>query len=416
MTSLLIFEPEATGHRSNYFNAFVGFARAHAEVGTVICAIGSELAERLAPEMRQALEAHDDRLRLRLLSPGEIASANRPGSKMVRDLTRWRMAIRIAHAETATALHFPLLDDVLIGAALMPATRLKISGIYFRPTMHFEERWKGASGYARQATKDLIVRRYLARPDTVAMLSYDAYFTSYAREHYRQGSKVHTLSEPIDAIKAEGQPVRARDPGQPVKFLMFGGLQRRKGVAELLMALAMLKPAYRPLAQFRICGEGEMSSLVRDRMPALREADIRIEFENAFLSEEDLEKRLSEADVFLAPYQRHIGSSGMVYSAAAYRRPIITQCSDLIGRQAKNYHLGESVDTANPAEIARAIERLTDQIRRGESDPLADYAGFIKGHGREAFARLVFEKSCSARTASSEVKKDEHCRHVQKKS
>jgi glycosyltransferase involved in cell wall biosynthesis len=288
------------------------------------------------------------------------------------------------------AIHFPLVDDVMLAAALRPSSEFAISGIYFRPTMHFPERWRGLKGRIRQTLKSVLVARFLARRDVACLMSFDPFFTDYAHGRYPGGAKVITLPEPVD-LSLPDIPGSAERGERPVTFILFGGLQRRKGIIELLDALPQIDSRLRSSCAFVFCGEGELSGVIAERMPALRAQGIRIEFENRFLPEAELNRRLAESDVFLAPYQGHIGSSGVLYLAAAHKKPIITQNSDLIGMQVRHFRLGAAVDTADPRQIAAAIERLTDEISSGNIRLEADFDGLVRGHGREAFARTIVE-------------------------
>jgi glycosyltransferase involved in cell wall biosynthesis len=384
---LLIFEPEEIGHRANYFNAFIRYAAAHLETGEVIYALSEKLFSRLEPNTLHELSASGGRLRVRLLTEPEIHLAERSLTEVRSNFNRWRLAIKIAAEEAAGRILFPLVDDVMKAAAIMPVTRFEISGIYFRPTTHFAEYWKGPVGLMRQAAKALLVKRFLDRGDTKSLSSFDPWFTDFAQSAYSHGAKVRSVPEPIDVPGAD-KPPRANGA---IRFLFFGALQERKGVAEFIGAFKYLNPAYRSKVEFSICGEGKLSSLIRQALPTIEAEGWKIKFEQGFLPEPVLMERLKAADAILAPYRDHIGSSGALYVAAGLRCPVITQETGLLGRQVAKYRLGEAIDTGNPEQIARAIERIADALSSNASNAGADYEGFSAGHGSDAFARAVYE-------------------------
>lgn len=385
----LVFATEAAGHWANYINTFVRYAVAHQETGSLTFAISDDLVHRLAPEVIDILQSPDRRIRLRLLTDHELASANNARFEVQRNFSRWRLALRIAEELDVSSILFPLVDDIMKAASVLPDSRLSISGIYFRPTMHFPESWRGLKAFLRQAGKAFFVKRYLRRRDTAALFTFDPYFTNHARRRYAKGDKVITIAEPIDMPRGNAPETAAEGQlRRQVNFLMFGGLQRRKGVRELLDALLEITPEYRDKIRVVICGEGELGSEIESCLPDIRRRGIQIEFEHRFLTEAELNARYLAADVFLAPYRDHIGSSGVLYVAASLHRPVIAQNSGLVGRQVVHHRLGEAVDTANPREIARSMERMVQRIvRREPSD--ADYDGFTSGHGCSAFAKAA---------------------------
>jgi glycosyltransferase involved in cell wall biosynthesis len=387
VTGLLFIDTEEGGHRANYFNCFIEYAASHPDAGKVIFAISQRLLERLEPRWRQCVEAGDGRLVLRRLTGPELARANQPGPEVRRNFARWKLAMAIAREMRATHIHFPLADDIMKAASVMPGTPYRISGIYFRPTTHFLENWRGVKGYLRQWGKRFFLKRFLARPDTIALLSFDSWFTDFARAG-SGGDKVYALPEPIDPASAV--LLVPRQSGGRVRFLFFGALQARKGLPELLEALPLLSTATLERTSFAVCGEGELSGLVREKLPKLRHGGVCLRFDNRFLSESELETEFARADVFLAPYRNHIGSSGAIYVAAQYRKPVITQDWGLIGRQVRRHRLGAAIDTTDPARIAAAIEAMTLLIENGRDDT-ADYDGLVRGQGRKAFAQAVFE-------------------------
>lgn len=58
----------------------------------------------------------------------------------------------------------------------------------------------------------------------------------------------------------------------------------------------------------------------------------QIKVVDRFLSDDEIPPLVSGADVILAPYLRHVGSSGLLYWPAAAGKSVITQDFGLIGR------------------------------------------------------------------------------------
>ncbi len=95
-------------------------------------------------------------------------------------------------------------------------------------------------------------------------------------------------------------------------------------------------------------------------------------------------------DLVLAPHQRHVGSSGILLRAAAAGVPLLTQKYGAMGETVRAWKLGITVDTGNPSEIARALERFLG------SDPLTwidrhSARRLAEANTPKRFAATVFE-------------------------
>jgi glycosyltransferase involved in cell wall biosynthesis len=77
-----------------------------------------------------------------------------------------------------------------------------------------------------------------------------------------------------------------------------------------------------------------------------------------FIPEADVPSYFQLADVILAPYQRHVGMSGILLLAAAAGKPVLSSDYGLMGELAQKYQLGLVVDSTKPAEIAKALATL----------------------------------------------------------
>lgn len=144
-------------------------------------------------------------------------------------------------------------------------------------------------------------------------------------------------------------------------FLLFGALTRRKGIFAILDAWTLMSADFQRRSLLRFVGR--IGSEDRDEfIVALRNAresypDATIELEDRFLSEEELSLEVRAADIVLAPYQDHVGSSGVLLWAALAGKPVLAQCSGLMGFQVNRYGLGVAVDCRDPHKIVRALSK-----------------------------------------------------------
>jgi hypothetical protein len=90
----------------------------------------------------------------------------------------------------------------------------------------------------------------------------------------------------------------------------------------------------------------------------------------------------------LAPYQRFVGSSGVLLWAARAGRPVLAQEFGLIGKLTRDNHLGIAVDSGDPTKLAREIGRMIESGPSTFFDRTAA-ARFVAAQTPQRFASLV---------------------------
>jgi glycosyltransferase involved in cell wall biosynthesis len=384
----LIFEPEFVGHRAHYINVIAAAARESRSPEPLIFVLHPEILKRLQPATVDYLKGSEGRVTLRVLTDTEARACAKRYFDFQTSVARWNLAVRLGAEFGARAIKFLLLDDIIKAACVSPTTSFEISGIYFRPSMHYPEYRRDLRGKIRQSLKSITFDRILARRDISEVLTFDPYFTAVASQRYRFGKKVQTLAEPFD--KPHRMIERTNRRGA-VQYLLFGALQARKGIRELLAALHLIDAGVRNNAEFVICGEGDLAPLIEEELPRLSAEGVTIRFIRGFLSQAQLDEELENSDVILAPYRDHIGSSGVIYQAASIRKPVIAPNTGLVGRQVAEYNLGITIDPASAVDLARAITTMTERVRGTEMiapDP-EGFGRFVATAGTLPFAERV---------------------------
>ena len=254
----------------------------------------------------------------------------------------------------------------------------RLSGILFRPSVHyhlFEGIDESFGEKVNRIRKNVLYRFMLSNRALGRVLSLDPFFAEYAKDNYPDGHKVMHLPDPtlfpLDEYPCVDHDGLLEDvPRGRRRFLFFGALAGRKGIFEILRALGEMEP-----------GSAEQTALIfagkyvdADREEFLAELEgyrssggrAHISLIERFLSEEEIVFLLRKCDAVLAPYQRFVGSSGVLMAAAGAGKPMITQDYGLVGRLTRQYGLGMAVDTRMPVSIARAMERVIHAERPGD--------------------------------------------------
>jgi glycosyltransferase involved in cell wall biosynthesis len=138
-----------------------------------------------------------------------------------------------------------------------------------------------------------------------------------------------------------------------------------------------IEPAIRDAAQGRV------------RALAAGQPDLWLRIEDRWIHSAELDQLIARCDVVLAPYDRFVGSSGVLLWAARAGKPVLTQDYGLIGRLVNDFALGIAVDTSDPAQLARAIVQMVERGPETFFDSQSA-ARFVDDRSPERFAAEVF--------------------------
>jgi len=360
---VLILEPDAEGHSQEWLQHLAEFVAADATAPAISVVAPATLCTALSRSMPAVA---DGRIRFIALKPRELRLCTHR-SLSISAFARWWTMRRYLLRSGADVGFFLSLDLLCLPFALGLHTRGKpIGGILFRPSVHY-----GALGSYRPSSserlrdlrKELLYRLMLRNPTVRAVLSLDPFFPAYAVSHYSHGAKVQALPDPAEpAIEATGRCTEIVDfvpPGR-IGLLLFGYLTERKGPLMVLDALRLL-PA-RIAARVAVLFAGRIDPAIRDsidarqRVLARERPELWLRIEDRRLDRAELDVLVARSDVVLAPYQRFVGSSGVLLRAAGAGRPVLAQEFGLVGRLTRDHRLGAVANSSDPIRLADEIE------------------------------------------------------------
>jgi glycosyltransferase involved in cell wall biosynthesis len=402
---VLVFEPEHGGHQPAYVRMLAEWIAARGSDVGVTFAVSGQLLERLQVE---------DRMDLKQL-PGVTvypidtvaAQACFQGPLYRRSFARMRLIRQIVTTCPVRHVVALYLDSLQLSIALgqHPGPGTTLSGILFRPSLHAIYSDSDApplNERIRDWRKRILYRLMLHNPALTRVFSLDPYFPAYAASEFASAEKVVGIADPaVSSDFAEGAEIgpdlREALEGQTTTFALFGALSERKGVCQVLDAVHRLTPATRERIRVVLAGRVDSSLLSEVRLRADRLASPGIggnclRILDRYLTTAELAWLVRESSVILAPYQRFVGSSGVLTWAAAQRRPVIAQQYGLVGALVRDYRLGLAVDTSDPARIAESIADLAEVHRLQDVVGRARWSDFLAGRtGDEFAARLLGE-------------------------
>jgi hypothetical protein len=109
---------------------------------------------------------------------------------------------------------------------------------------------------------------------------------------------------------------------------------------------------------------GRIDPAIREAIDSRRRAlaqnrpELWLRIDDRRIDRAELEALVVQSDIVLAPYQRFVGSSGVLLWAARAGRPVLAQEFGLIGRLTRDNRLGSVVDSSDPVRLACEIERM----------------------------------------------------------
>jgi glycosyltransferase involved in cell wall biosynthesis len=279
----------------------------------------------------------------------------------------------------------------------LPAT---LSGIIFLPFFFYRsERADAAFGVRMfNAMQDQLVRtRLLSHPDLRVLFFLDNAVVE--RLNGAGTTRVVYLPDPVRLPDRILSPEELADTrrrfgvGADRKlFLLFGDLRSRKGLWKLFAALRELSAEECASAAIAIVGDAEpvIEERIAEETTALSGNPISVIRRTGYVSDAERDAWLDVADVILAPYLRHTGSSGVLLLAAARRKPVISQDFGLMGRLTTENRLGLAVDTFDPKALAQAMRRFLGAARPPDWDADKAYA-FARSQSEERFASVLVD-------------------------
>ncbi len=392
MSHLLVLEPDTEGHPREWLEHLVAYAAAQPRLGVTFV---------VAPDMRPHLTASlssatRDRIRVVPLQPYERWLCTHRFLSLAA-FARWWVMRRYLNRTGAQAGHFLSFDHLCLPLALGLGTGGRpVSGILFRPSVHYAA-WgtyrPSAGERLRDLRKTALYRLMLMNRCVRAVLSLDPYFPLHAQHLYRHGSKVQAVPDPAYPQSATlRREMGAATPADRIGFVLFGYLTERKGLMVLLDALGRIGPA--TSARIAITIAGRIEPALRDRVTAcvdsLRQShpDLMLRIDDRWLPARELDGLVKASHVVLAPYQRFVGSSGVLLWAARAGLPLLTQDFGLLGQLVRDHRLGLTTDTTDPVSLAASMERMAAAGPGTFVDPLAAQS-FVAARTPHNFASVV---------------------------
>lgn len=218
--------------------------------------------------------------------------------------------------------------------------------------------------------------------------------TTKLLNHIHLTSKYKYVSDPIIDLKGLGfQQVLESKPEKRKVFLLFGSLNRRKGLFKILYVLRKLEDIY--LGKIKIIFAGSISE--KDKKLFITEYNMiqskspnSVEIIDEYLSFQKVYEYFNKADYILLPYDTTQASSGVLGYAAYFKKPIIGQGGGNFGKHVSDYKLGLAINNLNEDKLLEVFVKILDENIKIDYD-INGMERYAKSRRGEHFASTIIE-------------------------
>lgn len=391
VADFVIFEPYFGGHRAEYISHLLTLWNEKFREERLVVAGPAKLfsdLEALSPGF--SADAAND------LSFLELPQQNHYGSTLQLGRKNGQLLKLLTNRFQPTHVLAMYLDHLQLALATGGQFGdVSISGILFRPSLHHEtKRRRSFREMIAHQGKIASLKRMASNPNVGAVFSLNPIAVPSLR---KLGLDAISLPDPVEASESglTREDVRSQFGIRPDRmlFLLFGMLDRRKGLFQLLEALDLLSSAESGSVAVLLAGPISEAAKIAVRKKAdflQHNSEMQLVVHDVLIPVADVQSIVKAADVVLAPYVGHIGSSAVLVRAAAAGIPVLSTNSDLMGVNVKTHALGLTVDASSPAEIAEGIRKFLADSKAGFGEETAKQ--WASSQTPAAFAQTILNR------------------------
>jgi glycosyltransferase involved in cell wall biosynthesis len=385
--NILIFEPDASGHHSGYlYHLIINFLQ-HDYSYQLIVLVSPDFFEK-HPQILQ--KTTSPKVKWIKFSDDEYTRWQTPKSVFKRSVFEWKLCCHYAKQYNAVLAFFMYIDYLQLAILSQSPPPCPISGILFRPTLVNYEAisWKEKLNYWR---KNITLRYFVKNKSVDSLFNLDVYATELIEQNWRT-QKVRFLPDPVQVYPSQQTPADIKfalgiEENRKV-FLIFGYLDSRKGISEVMEAIAAISREKSQKACLLLVGpweENERKLFEIQSQKIKQNTDFQVVIKDTFIKDEDIQPYFDASDFALALYPKHFGMSAIMVRAAAAQKPLLTYPFGLMGKIVGEHELGITIHHDLKEKMEMLLETDHDI---GNKDKMKAFAALNQAKN---YAKVILE-------------------------
>ncbi len=399
---IMLFDMSCGGHHAAYIQHLISYWGEYNLPEYIDIVVTPKFLEQHQDVVELATIYGSDQLRFVPITAKEEAELG-PWStfmrRKVRALREWSLMSRYAKTLGTTECLLMYFDTFQFSAVLRRKLPCPFSGLYFRPRFHYGDFEPGTlswKDHLRHWQERLHISLALRHPQFKTLFCLDEFAVKHLNQFSSNAQLVY-LPDPVQTYsdsESKAKSLKENLGIEPDRLvcLVFGVIDSRKGIHQILEAVAMLPPH---LCQ-KLCLllVGPISSVdktwVEVQITKLSQFQlVQIVTHDQFVIDSEIQPYFHIADVVVATYQRHVGTSSILIRAATAQKPVLCCDYGLMGEWTRHYKLGLTVNSASTSEIANGlIQFLQESPEKFFNTSKA--RDFAQQNSAEKYAETIF--------------------------
>ena len=402
--NLMIFELSVGGHYPEYIGHLIYFWNEYQIKGHLNIVVSPLFLQQHGDVVNLAEELKLNNVRFTAITSTESDILKPFNTGLNRNIRAWqefRLMRKYAAKLKCDRVFIPYIDNLQAPIVLNRSLGISYSGIYFRPSFHYQEVFQYQQTWRDrlQQWREKLTLSLLLRDSQLKTLFCLDPLAIEQINKLSKNPKAMYVPDPVQIYVNSFANVQQLKSSLEIEesrqvYLLFGAMGRRKGLDKLLESVNLLPKNL--CHQLCILLVGKMpDDLRQEYLNAIERLTnnlpVQIIIKNRYIAEEQIQSYFQLADVVLAPYQCHVGMSGIINRAAVAKKPILASDYGLMGEMTRRYKLGLTVDSTKATEIAAGLTKFLTESPNAycDFDLMKQYAA---RNTPEEFAHTIFKQ------------------------